>query len=198
MIVFVVGAYFLGAIPFGLLIARSQGVDIRSQGSGNIGATNVFRVMGKGWGLLTFLLDALKGFVPAFLFPIWGGGSGDWGLYCGLMAIVGHSFPVYLKFKGGKGVATSSGMLLGIAPLAVGIGLLSWMLLMLVFKYVSLASIVAVLVVAVVVWVEGSGSPVMKGLITLLSLLIIWLHRANIGRLLAGTENRFGKKDSAQ
>ncbi|OUX37110.1 MAG: acyl-phosphate glycerol 3-phosphate acyltransferase [Kiritimatiellaceae bacterium TMED266] len=196
MIVFVVGAYFLGAIPFGLLIARSQGVDIRSQGSGNIGATNVFRVMGKGWGLLTFLLDALKGFVPAFLFPIWGGGAGDWGLYCGLMAIVGHSFPVYLKFKGGKGVATSSGMLLGIAPLAVGIGLLSWMLLMVVFKYVSLASIVAVLVVAVAVWIEGSGSPVMKGLITLLSLLIVWLHRTNIGRLFAGTENRFGKKDS--
>ena len=80
MIEFVVGAYFLGAVPFGLLVARSQGIDIRSQGSGNIGATNVYRVMGKGWGLFTFLLDALKGFIPAFLFPIWGGGPGDWGL----------------------------------------------------------------------------------------------------------------------
>ena len=116
-------AYLLGAIPFGLLVAKSRGVDIRSQGSGNIGATNVFRVIGKGWGVFTLVLDALKGFIPSFYFPMLGKLDPEWGVLFGLAAIIGHSFPVYLRFKGGKGVATSAGMLLGVAPLTVGIGI---------------------------------------------------------------------------
>ena len=115
------------------------------------------------------------------------------GVYCGLMAIIGHSFPIYLRFKGGKGVATSAGMLLGVAPYAVGIGLISWIVLMVLFRYVSLASILATLIVSVTVWMRDAQPLISQWLITLLSLLIVWLHRANIDRLLKGTENRFGK-----
>ena len=189
-----VAAYFFGAIPFGLIIARSQGVDIRAKGSGNIGATNVYRVMGKNWGLLTFLLDALKGFIPAYFFVEWSGSHETVGIYCGLMAIIGHSFPIYLCFKGGKGVATSAGMLLGVAPYAVGIGLISWIVFMVLFRYVSLASILATIIVSVTVWMQDAQPLISQWLITLLSLLIVWLHRSNIERLFKGTENRFGKK----
>lgn len=192
-----VAAYFFGAVPFGLLVAKSRGVNIREQGSGNIGATNVFRCVGKGWGIFTFVLDALKGFVPAFLFPIlshvakesWG----EFGVLFGLSAIIGHSFPVYLKFKGGKGVATSAGMLLGIAWESVAIGLVCWIICMIVSRYVSLSSIVAAIAVAVSVWIIDKGVTINIAL-TVLSILVIWLHRANIKRLLNGTENRFGKK----
>ena len=189
-----VAAYFFGAIPFGLIISRSQGVDIRALGSGNIGATNVYRVMGKNWGLFTFFLDALKGFIPAYFFVEWSGSHETVGVYCGLMAIIGHSFPIYLRFKGGKGVATSAGMLLGVAPFSVGIGLISWIVFMVLFRYVSLASILATLIVSVTVWMRDAQPLISQWLITLLSLLIIWLHRANIERLFKGTENRFGKK----
>jgi len=186
-------AYLFGAIPFGLLVAKSRGVDIRTQGSGNIGATNVFRVIGKGWGIFTFALDALKGFIPAFVFPRLAGLDAEWGVLFGIVAILGHSFPVYLRFKGGKGVATSAGMLLGVAPLAVGVGFACWALCMVLSRYVSLSSIVAAIAVAVTVWIQDKGL-VINIALTVLSLLIIWLHRANIKRLLNGTENRFGKK----
>jgi len=191
---FTIIAYLLGAVPFGLLVARSKGVDIRKQGSGNIGATNVLRVIGKGWGVFTLVLDALKGFIPAFAFPILGKLDSEWGVLFGLAAILGHTFPVYLKFKGGKGVATSAGMLLGVAPAAVGIGFVCWIITMVVSRYVSLASIVAAIAVAVAVWVRGDKALVVNVALTLLAGLVVWLHRANIKRLLNGTENRFGKK----
>ncbi|MDH3982117.1 MAG: glycerol-3-phosphate 1-O-acyltransferase PlsY [Kiritimatiellaceae bacterium] len=188
-------AYLFGAIPFGLLIAKSRGIDIRSQGSGNIGATNVFRVIGKGWGIFTFALDALKGFIPAFFFPMIGNLTGDWGMLFGLITILGHTFPIYLKFKGGKGVATSAGVLLGIAPLAVGIGFACWLVVVFVSRYVSLASVIAAMVVGVVVWIDPKQeSLIIQCSVTLMSILVVWLHRANIKRLVNGTENRFGKK----
>jgi glycerol-3-phosphate acyltransferase PlsY len=187
-------AYLFGAVPFGLLVAKSRGVDIREKGSGNIGATNVFRVVGKGWGVFTFTLDALKGFIPSFVFPLIGQVDEVWGVLFGLMAIVGHSFPVYLKFKGGKGVATSAGMLLGVAPLAVVVGFAVWLATVLISRYVSLASILAAVAVTVAVWVQGDKGLVINCALTVLSLLVIWLHRANIKRLMNGTENRFGKK----
>ncbi len=193
-VVLAVVAYLFGAVPFGLLIAKSQGVDIRSEGSGNIGATNVFRVMGKKWGIFTFALDALKGFIPAYFFPIIGNVAPVYGVLFGFAAIVGHTFPVYLNFKGGKGVATSAGMLLGVAPMAVGVGFVSWILCMVVSRYVSLSSIVAAIVVAATVWMQGDKSLVVNIALTLLAALVVWLHRANIKRLLNGTENRFGKK----
>ena len=187
-------AYLFGAIPFGLLVAKSHGVDIRTQGSGNIGATNVFRVIGKGWGIFTFVLDALKGFIPSFFFPRLAGLDAEWGVLFGIVAILGHSFPVYLKFKGGKGVATSAGMLLGIAPLAVLVGFVCWVLCMVISCIVSLSSIVAAVAVAIAVWVLDPNALVVNAALTLLALLVIWLHRANIRRLLNGTESRFGKK----
>mgnify|MGYP001828585782 CR=1 FL=1 len=187
-------AYLFGAIPFGLLIAKSRGVDIREQGSGNIGATNVFRVLGKSWGIFTFVLDALKGFIPAFYFPLFGDIAPDYGVLFGIVAILGHSFPVYLKFKGGKGVATSAGMLLGVAPVAVGIGFLCWIICIFISRYVSLSSILAAIAVAATVWIRGEKSLVVSCALTFLALLVVWLHRANIKRLLNGTENRFGKK----
>ena len=187
-------AYLFGAIPFGLLVAKSRGVDIRTQGSGNIGATNVFRVLGKGWGIFTFVLDALKGFIPSFVFPRMAGLDPEWGVLFGIVAILGHSFPVYLKFKGGKGVATSAGMLLGVAPMAVLVGFVCWVLCMVFSRIVSLSSIVAAIAVAVAVWVLDPTTWVVNVALTILAVLVIWLHRANIGRLLNGTENRFGKK----
>lgn len=190
---FTIIAYLFGAVPFGLLVAKLHGVDIRSKGSGNIGATNVLRVIGKGWGIFTLILDALKGFIPAFFFPGLANLDGEWGVLFGMAAIIGHTFPVYLKFKGGKGVATSAGMLLGVAPAAVGIGLVFWIICMAIWHYVSLASIVASVAIAASVWVLDKGWVVNIAL-TILAALIIWLHRANIGRLLNGTENRFGKK----
>lgn len=198
----ILASYLLGAIPFGLLIARSRGIDIRAVGSKNIGATNVLRSVGKPWGIATFILDALKGFVPAFVFPDLGNG---WGadfqtmelarLAGGAAAIIGHNFPIYLGFKGGKGVATSAGALLGIAPLAVGVGLGVWALVFFASRYVSLASIAAAVAVPVAgwVWYRGAGIVVPCAL-TLLAILIILRHRANIRRLLDGTENRFVKK----
>lgn len=194
VIILTIVAYFFGAIPFGLLVAKSKGVDIREQGSGNIGATNVFRVLGKGLGIFTFMLDALKGFLPAFVFPMIGNVEPVYGVLFGLAAIIGHSFPVYLKFKGGKGVATSAGMLLGVAPLAVGIAFLVWIISLLISRFVSLASILAALTVSVVVWIEGDKDLVVKIALTAMSMLVVWLHRANIKRLMNGTENRFGKK----
>lgn len=197
MVFFIVFAYLLGALPFGLLVAKTRGIDIRKQGSGNIGATNVFRCVGKGWGIFTFVLDALKGFIPAFIFPILGGFSPEYGVWFGLAAIVGHSFPVYLKFKGGKGVATSAGMLMGVAPVAVGVGFLCWVICLVASRYVSLASIVAAIAVAISVWIQDKGL-VVNCALTILSGLVIFLHRANIKRLLNGTESRFGKKKEAQ
>ena len=195
-IVLSIVAYLFGAIPFGLLVAKSRGVDIRQHGSGNIGATNVFRVIGKGWGIFTFALDALKGFIPAFLFPRLVGLEPVWGVLFGFVAILGHSFPLYLRFKGGKGVATSAGMLLGVAPFAVGIGFACWVLCMVLSRTVSLSSIVAAVAVACTVWIQDKGLVVNIAL-TVLAALVIWLHRANIKRLLNGTENRFGKKGRA-
>ncbi|MCF7818626.1 MAG: glycerol-3-phosphate 1-O-acyltransferase PlsY [Kiritimatiellales bacterium] len=197
IVILTVLAYLFGAIPFGLLVAKSRGIDIRKQGSGNIGATNVFRCVGKGWGIFTFVLDALKGFIPAFVFPLLGKLDDEYGVLFGITAIIGHSFPVYLKFKGGKGVATSAGMLLGIAPLAVGVGFLCWVVCMVVSRYVSLSSIVATVVVAAMVWIQDQGLVVNIAL-TALAALVIWLHRANIKRLLNGTESRFGKKKAGK
>ena len=195
LVILAVVAYLFGAIPFGLLVAKSHGVNIREKGSGNIGATNVFRVIGKGWGIFTFVLDALKGFIPAFVFPLIGNTDPVYGVWFGICAILGHTFPVYLKFKGGKGVATSAGMLLGVAPFAVGIGFLCWVISMVFLRYVSLSSMLAAVAVAVTAWVDPrEESLIIKGALTLMAVLIIWLHRANIQRLLNGTENRFGKK----
>ena len=193
----VLAAYLLGSIPNGLLIARLKGIDLQKVGSGNIGATNVFRCVGKGWGVAAFVLDAVKGFVPAFCFPLLVSGAPSWlGLACGVAAVAGHNWPVWLKFKGGKGVSTSAGMLLGIAPAAVGIGFLVFAATVAITRFVSLGSILAAIAVpAAYLWLEGLDNRLLAGALVLMGLLVVVKHRANIRRLLAGTEPRIaGKK----
>ena len=193
----VLAAYLLGSIPNGLLIARLKGIDLQKVGSGNIGATNVFRCVGKGWGIAAFILDAVKGFVPAFCFPRLMEAAPPWlGLACGIAAVAGHNWPVWLKFKGGKGVSTSAGMLLGIAPAAVGIGFAVFALVVALTRFVSLGSILAAIAVpAAYLGLYGAGNRLLAGALVAMGLLVIVKHRANIARLLAGTEPRIaGKK----
>jgi len=189
-------SYLLGSIPFGLLIAKTKGVDIREQGSGNIGATNVLRCLGKPLGITCFVLDVLKGYLPSAFFPNLGNCAPEFGILFGAAAILGHNFPVFLKFKGGKGVATSAGVLLGIAPLAVGLGILTWAIVFFVSGYVSLGSIIAALAVAATGWVRYDSITAIA--LTLLSALAIYRHRANIQRLLNGSENKFERKSKGR
>jgi len=192
-ILLILVSYLVGAIPNGLLVARARGVDIRKVGSGNIGATNVFRSVGKCWGILTFVGDALKGYIPSFFFPLLACSPPPWlGLACGCAAIAGHNWPVYLRFKGGKGIATSAGVLLGVAPAAVGIGLGGWILLFVTTRYVSVASIGAAILVPASAWLLYSADDlVLPIVLSLLGVLAVWRHRTNIKRLLGGEENRF-------
>jgi glycerol-3-phosphate acyltransferase PlsY len=192
-------SYFLGACPFGLLIARAKGVDIRAVGSGNIGATNVFRTVGKTAGICVFLLDAAKGYVPAALFPkLMAGDPGEiltptvLGLLCGVAAILGHNYPVYLRFKGGKGVATSGGVVIGLAPIAAGIGFLVWVAALLFTGFVSIASIASAIAVAATAWGGYAGDgPLLPFIFSMLAILIVWKHRTNLSRLMKGEEHRF-------
>ena len=189
-------AYFIGSIPTGFLMARARGVDIRSVGSGNIGATNVFRILGKGPGIAVLLIDALKGFLPA-KYLIMGGVSAQsqeyHSLVAGFCAILGHNYTCWLRFKGGKGVATSAGVLIAWVPLALLISLASWLAVLGISRYVSLASIMAALVLPFAVWATGARGH-MIAVASLLSALAIYKHRVNMQRLMAGTENRIGKK----
>lgn len=193
----VLAAYLLGSIPNGLLIARLKGVDLQKVGSGNIGATNVFRCVGKGWGIAAFVLDAVKGFVPAFFFPRLLESAPPWlGLACGIAAVAGHNWPVWLKFKGGKGVSTSAGMLLGIAPAAVGVGFAVFALTVALTRFVSLGSILAAIAVpAAYLWMNGADNRLLASALVVMGALVIFKHRANVGRLLRGIEPRIvGKK----
>lgn len=188
-------AYLIGSIPFGLLISKAKGQDIRTMGSCNIGATNVLRCMGKPLGITCFVLDVLKGFLPAFLFPKIGTCGSEFGILFGTAAILGHNFPIFLKFKGGKGVATSAGVLLGVAPLAVAVGLFVWALVFKISGYVSLGSIIAALVVIIAGWARVRNYGIVTAIaLTLLGLLTIYRHRTNIQRLMNGTENKFRRK----
>ncbi len=201
-------AYLLGSVPFGYIVAKANGVDIRAVGSGNIGATNVFRSISKGWGLFTFACDFLKGLLPVLVFPMLAARLGFAGshdgleLLCGMGAIAGHNWPVFLHFKGGKGVATSAGAVLGIAPAAVGIGLAVWVTCFLVLRYVSLASMLAAVTIAIGAWIMGpvrnQSSVLVPTALSLMAVLIVLRHHANIKRLLSGTENRFNvRKDTS-
>jgi glycerol-3-phosphate acyltransferase PlsY len=199
----VLAAYLLGSIPFGLIISRAHGVDIREHGSGNIGATNVWRVLGRKWGLLTFFGDWAKGLLAVLLgmwigtrFPSAFRDHSFAGIVAAVGCILGHSCPVWLKFKGGKGVATSLGVIVGMMPLASAIVFGIWGIVFKASRYVSLASIVAALALPVVVI-----ALIFAGLVhgwanfyfaCAAALLVIARHRANINRLIAGTENRFG------
>lgn len=187
--------YLVGAISFAVLLAKSKGVDIFTVGSGNPGATNVLRALGKPYGYACFLLDALKGVAVVLI------GTGLAATFeadpqamgvtalCG--AILGHSFSLFLKFRGGKGVATTVGGLFTLMPIVMLIGAVLWILVFFISRYVSLASIVLGLSLPVSAWLLGLDS-LSLGLCVLLAVLIVLRHRSNIQRLLAGTENRSG------
>jgi len=207
-------AYLVGAIPFGVLIARAHGKDLRAIGSGNIGATNVSRALGRKWGYICFGLDVLKGLLPMLAFGIILPHVGtrdhspvvlaSW-LLVGIAAILGHVFPVYLGFKGGKGVATSFGVALGLWPyftICALIALAVWVAVLLIWRYVSLASLCAALmfpislilgIVAIPDWHAANLWPLLIAA-TLIPLLVILRHRENIQRLLSGTESKIRQK----
>lgn len=200
----IIVSYLLGSIPIGLILARIKGIDIRKVGSGNIGATNVFRYVGKAWGIATFVGDALKGFLPAWLVPALAGKAfqqavfPEFGLLCGCAAIAGHNWPIFLRFKGGKGIATSAGVLLGVAPAAVGVGLIAWIILLAATRIVSVASIGGAIIVPASAWILYLKKGwILPAVLTLLGALAVWRHKSNIERLVKGTEHRFSfRKDN--
>jgi glycerol-3-phosphate acyltransferase PlsY len=183
--------YFLGAISFAVIVARSQGVDIFKEGSGNPGATNVKRVLGRKWGNITFALDALKGFVAAGWPLLAYGGDNRLAVIGLIAAILGHSFSVFLKFRGGKGVATTIGGLLALMWGVLLIGLVVWLVVFYTSKVVALASILfAVSLPISAYFIYGPQDPrFYLGLI--LAVLIVVRHRSNIARMFSGNENKF-------
>jgi len=204
-VLFVAGAYLAGSIPFGYWAGKLKGIDIRQHGSGNIGATNVIRVLGKGIGIPVFILDMLKGFLPTLLaqqdLPAFGASTELATLIavcCAAASVLGHNFTPWLGFKGGKGVATSAGALLGLAPWALLAGMVMWLLVFKVSRYVALASIMAAifipLTMAIMMASAHQWNGILLGLGVALCLMVIIRHRSNISRLMAGTENRFEPK----
>jgi|SRR5580704_11143808 glycerol-3-phosphate acyltransferase PlsY len=202
----VILCYLIGSFPSGYLVGKSQGIDIRQHGSGNIGATNVLRVMGKKWGYFVFLCDSLKGFLAVKLGVLLAAAAGTGadatlaGVVGGICCIIGHNYTVWLGFKGGKGIATSIGVLLAIEPiLIVMIVLLVWLAVFFIWQYVSLASISAALSLPLAVLilfplVAHGNYWVLVIFSIIVATLAVWRHRSNIDRLLQGKENRFGSK----
>ena len=183
--------YLMGSIPFGLLLTRMAGHgDLRSIGSGNIGATNVLRTGNKKLAAATLLLDALKATIAAVIAQAVFGQNA--GLIAGFAAFIGHLFPIWLGFKGGKGVATYIGTLLGVAPLMVLVFAAVWLAVAFVSRYSSLSALVATLVIPVALWILGTPE---AALVTaVMTAISYWRHKANIERLIAGTESRIGQK----
>ena len=198
-IVCILFAYLLGAVPFGLVLTRGSGIDIRREGSRNIGATNVARLLGKKMGAITLALDILKGFAPMFLAALVVRDEPGRDLIvalCGAASVIGHMFPVYLGFKGGKGVATALGAFLYLAPLAVLGCLAVFLLTVRLSGYVSLGSLLGS--ASILGWLFLLGVPAWKWMLATFIVVMIWVkHHQNIGRLLAGTEKSWRKKAEA-
>jgi acyl phosphate:glycerol-3-phosphate acyltransferase len=210
IIIAALAAYLIGSVPFGYLVGRWKGIDIRQHGSGNIGATNVIRVMGKKIGIPVFILDVVKGMLPVIFvavtirrfFPSVSQLTVDVAeVVAALAAVCGHNYTCWLGFKGGKGVATSAGALLALMPWALLVALAVWLLTFFTSRYVSLASILASLALAVFslgrYFFQVQHQLPQLLLALLLAGLTIWRHRANISRLRAGTEPRFEKKSKS-
>lgn len=203
ILIAVLVGYLLGSIPTGYVVARAKGVDIRSAGSGNIGATNVFRILGTPAGILVLLVDAAKGWIAVLIGMrmIWPWiapdvvtGTAEWlGVAAGVAAVLGHNYTFWLGFKGGKGIATSAGVLAGLVPLALLVALGVWIAVVVLSRYVSLASILGAFVLPFAVWF-WRYSTLMITITALLAAMAIYKHKSNIQRLLKGTENKVGKK----
>jgi acyl phosphate:glycerol-3-phosphate acyltransferase len=192
-------AYLLGSIPVGFIAGRMAGVDVRNHGSGNIGATNTLRVLGKKYGYSVFVADVLKGFL-AVRIALWlsrfdPSTASFIGILAAFFVVVGHSFPVWLGFRGGKGVAAAAGACLGLVPLATFVAIVVWLATFLIFRYVSLASIIAAITLAVgALFLGYANNPVLLTFTCLIAILIILRHRSNIVRLMQGRESRFERK----
>jgi len=188
-IMLVIAAYLLGSVPTGLLLGKAFGVDIRTTGSGNIGATNVYRTLGRNVGVMTLACDCLKGLIPVLAARCFGLPD-IWVAAAGFAAFFGHVYTVFLGFKGGKGVATALGVFLGISPLAVLVAVGVFAIVIGQWRYVSLASISAAAAMPLIV-AFIDRRPLIIIMTLLIAALVIWNHRENLGRLKAGTENKF-------
>jgi glycerol-3-phosphate acyltransferase PlsY len=194
----VLASYLLGAIPTSFWVVRAlKGIDLRTVGSGNLGATNLYRQLGFRWAVPVGLFDALKGAIPVALFGPWAGLGLGGSVALGIVAVLGHVFSVFVGFKGGKGVATGGGIVLGIAPWAFLATLLVWAVVVRTTGFVSLGSILAALVLPLLLWLLDPAARPAVWFVVGLSMLVVWLHRANIARLRAGTEHRFGSRPPA-
>lgn len=188
-----VASYLLGAIPTSYLVVRAvKGQDLRSLGSGNLGATNLYRQLGWRYAVPVGLFDLAKGALPVVAARSVGGASAGVALALGAAAVVGHVYSVFVGFRGGKGVATGAGVVLGLAPWAFVGSLVVWAVVVRLSGYVSLGSVLAALAFPVIAWLAHPGQRHLAWMYALLAGLIIVLHRANLRRLLAGTEHRFG------
>ncbi len=203
-ILYIVAAYLIGSVPFGYIAGRLNGIDLREHGSRNIGATNAVRVLGKGWGIPVFFMDFLKGFAPLLYMKYHLGGElaafspADMGWFLGVMfaVILGHTFTCFLKFKGGKGVATTGGCLFAMSPWVGGAALLFWLGSMVLTRYVSFSSIMAgvgmMLAAGIELWchdgVYSVADYMVLGLLLVILVLVTWKHRANLVRIMNGTE----------
>ncbi len=198
-------SYLIGCIPFGYLIAVTKGIDIRTEGSGNIGATNVGRVLGRKYGLIIFVLDMLKGFVAVFFVPLLVSGTefpttpdNLLVILCGFCAVLGHAFPVFLRFRGGKAVATSFGIFVWLAPIPIAIAFGVWTATVLVSRYVSLGSMIGTLVIiwAIVYFVEApfGDNMYITFLAIAVAVLVIAKHQSNIKRIISGNEKKVFSK----
>jgi acyl phosphate:glycerol-3-phosphate acyltransferase len=213
-IVVAVAAYLLGSIPTGFLVAKVKGIDIRAVGSGNIGATNAMRVLGKPAGIFVLLLDAAKGyvactFIPSFIYDwvVWfeqgfsriyeyNHDDFQMGLHlaAGIFVVLGHNYTCWLKFKGGKGIATTAGVYLALAPWPLLIAMAIFVLAVVLTRYVSVGSIAAAIALPAAVWIWPPNNLFLGIVTTALGALAIYKHKSNIQRLMAGTESRLGKK----
>ena len=213
-ILIALAAYLLGSIPTGYLVAKAKGIDIRAAGSGNIGATNVMRVLGKTAGIFVLLLDALKGYAACAFLPPWIFNSlaphfsglftyfqeeplelkTRYFVVAGIFAVLGHNYTCWLKFKGGKGVATTAGVCLALAPWAVLVALAIFILAVFLTRYASVGSISAAVALPVTVWMMTPHNLLLGSVTTALGALVIYRHKSNIQRLMTGTENRLGNK----
>lgn len=183
-------SYLLGAVPFSLLAGRLKGIDLRQHGSGNVGATNAIRILGPALGVPVLLLDIVKGLLSSTVIAsAFGQEAPELRLLCGVAAVLGHSFPIWLGFKGGKGVATAAGVFLGLAPAAMGIAALLFGAVLLISRYVSLASISGAVALPLAL-VATHADRVIIGVAAAVALLIVFRHRTNLGRIRAGTESK--------
>jgi len=187
--IWIAGAYLVGSVPFGFLIGKMRGVDVRTVGSKNIGATNVFRTVGKGWGLLAFLCDFLKGLLPTLAAMRVHGRFADLAVCVGLACVVGHTLTVFMRFRGGKGVATAFGMMIALAPYPTLAAFGVFVVTVWLSHYISLGSMLAAATLGALVWFFP-GTPLLRGIATAIAVFVIVKHRSNIVRLVKGCENR--------